>query len=182
MIRPAACVFRPVRLMLVLVLLLALPAHATILWSDPDSRLVHNTGPGVDILGGSVQRGSKDRDALYFRVHVDPLSDAASEPYFAGIQLFEGDQERLGMGNAMEAWGYSAFNTAEMGPSNVVAGEFNLSSAHPEKYRLGISLPYELVRHDVERTIIFKVQFVPGEDAIVTAWLDPDLGRGGHHR
>ena len=157
---------------------MATPARATILWSDPGARLVHNTGTGVDILGGAVKRNDTNSDALYFRFHVEPISDATTEPYFAGFQLFEGDEERLGVGNALEAWGYSAFNTAETGPSNSVAGEFNLKSAHPEPFRLGMSWPYELVRHDVERTIIFKVQYVPGGDDLVTVWLNPNLERG----
>ena len=157
---------------------MATPARATILWSDPGARLVHNTGTGVDILGGAVKRNSTNNDALYFKFHVDPLSDVESEPYFAGFQLFEGEEERLGVGNAMEAWGYSAFATAETGPSNSVAGEFNLKSAHPEAFRLGMSWPYELVRHDVERTIIFRVQYVPGDEDLVTVWLNPNLERG----
>ena len=103
---------------------------ADILWSDKDARLVHNTGAGLDILGGVVKRDDKASDELYFKFHVNPLSDVASEPYFAGFQLFEGDAVRLGLGNAQEAWGYSAFHTAETGPSNQVAGEFNLKSAH----------------------------------------------------
>src|SRR5208282_2028592 len=158
---------------------MATPARATILWSDPGARLVHNTGTGVDILGGAVKRNSTNNDALYFKFHVDPLSDVESEPYFAGFQLFENDEERLGVGNALEAWGYSAFATAETGPSNAPAsGEFNLKSAHPETFRLGLSWPYELVRHDVERTIIFKVQYVPGGEDLVTVWLNPNLERG----
>jgi len=158
---------------------LATPAGATVLWSDPAARAVHNTGMGADILGGAVERTATNSDALYFRFHVEPISDATTEPYFAGFQLFEGDEERLGVGNAMEAWGYSAFNTAETGPSNAPAsGEFNLKSAHPETFRLGMSWPYELVRHDVERTIIFKVQYVPGGDDLVTVWLNPNLERG----
>jgi signal transduction histidine kinase len=34
------------------------------------------------------------------------------------------------------------------------------------------------VHHGVERTIIFKVQYVPGGDDLVTVWLNPNLGRG----
>ena len=155
-----------------------LSARAAILWSDLDARTVHNSGTGLDILGGAVQRSATNNDALYFKVHVDPLSDVAAEPYFAGFQLFEGDEPRLGVGNALEAWGYSAFETAETGPSNVVAGEFNLNSAHPEPVNLGLFRPYELVRQGVERTIVFKVQYVPGGDDLVTVWLNPNLGRG----
>ncbi len=163
---------------LLLLAAMATPASAKILWSDPDARTVHETGIGVDILGGAVKRTETNNDALYFRFHVDPLSDVGTEHYFAGFQLFEGNEERLGVGNAMEAWGYSAFNTSETGPSNAVAGEFNLKSAHPEPANLGVFRPYELVRRYVERTIVFKVQYVPGGDEVVTVWLNPNLGRG----
>ena len=84
-----------------------------ILWSDNGARLTHNTGAGADILGGAVKRDDTASDALYFKVQVDPLSDVASEPYAAALQLFESDQGRLAVGNAEEAWGYSAFATAE---------------------------------------------------------------------
>ncbi|MEI6192727.1 MAG: sensor histidine kinase [Verrucomicrobiota bacterium] len=162
----------------VLATLCCLSSRGTILWGDTGARLVHNTGAGVDILGSKLKRDDTSSDALYFKVHVDPLSDVASEPYLAAFQLFEGDQERLAVGNAQEAWGYSAFATAEIGPSNLVAGEFNLKSAHPEPANLGLFRPYELPRHDVERTVIFKVQFVPGGEDLVTVWLNPNVGRG----
>ncbi len=172
--------FRPATIfaLTILATLFCRSARATILWSDTGARLVHNTGTGADILGGAVKRNDTNSDVLYFKVHVDPISDVASEPYSAGFQLFEGDEERLGMGNALEAWGYSAFATTETGPSNQVAGEFNLKSAHPEPANLGLFRPYELPRHDVERTIIFKIQYVPGGDDLVTVWLNPNLGRG----
>jgi len=141
--RFTACNFRIFGLMLVAALLSAIPAHATILWSDEAARVVRNTGPGEDNLGGKVKRDDKASDVLYFKFHVDPISDLASEHYFAGFQLFEGNEERLGVGNAMEAWGYSAFNTSEMGLSNRVPGEFNLNSAHPEPAHLGRFWPYE---------------------------------------
>src|ERR1039457_4055855 len=131
--RLIAAIFRLLALLLVIAHLLVVPARATILWHDEGARLVHNTGMGIDILGGAVKRDDKASDALYFKFHVDPISDAASEPYFAGFQLFEGYEERLGVGNAEEAWGYSAFATAETGPSNSVyfPGEFNLKSSLP---------------------------------------------------
>jgi signal transduction histidine kinase len=176
--QPTATILRLFILFLVIADFLAVPAHAVILWHDDGARLVHNTGQGIDILGGAVKRDEKASDALYFKFHADPISDVYSEPYFAGFQLFEGDEERLGVGNAEEAWGYSAFATAETGPSNQVAGEFNLESAHAEPANLGQFRPYELVRHDVERTIIFKVQYIPGGEDLVTVWLDPNLGPG----
>ncbi len=178
MLRPIAAIFRLLALLLAVARLLVVPAHATILWQDPGARVVHNTGEGVDILGGKLKRDDQASDTLYFRVHIDPISDVLSEHYMAGMQLFEGNRERLGVGNAMEAWGYSAFNTAELGPSNHEAGEFNFQSAHPEPANLGLFWPYEVVHKGVERTIIFKVQFIPGGDDQVTVWLDPELGPG----
>ncbi len=169
-----AVIFAPI----FLAAILCVPASAKILWSDKGARIVRNTGLGEDNLGGKVKRDDKANDALYFKFHVDPISDVASEPYFAGFQLFEGNEAHLGVGNADEAWGYSAFNTSEIGPSNKLSGEFNLRSAHPEPAHLGLFWPYEVVHHDVERTIIFKVQYVPGGDDLVTVWLDPNLGPG----
>jgi signal transduction histidine kinase len=128
-----------------------------------------------------VKRDDKANDVLYFKFHVDPLSDIADEPYYALFQLCETNSYRLGVGNALEAWGYSAAYAAEAGPSNKPAiddDEFNLRSAHPEAAGLGKFYPYELPDHNHPRTIVFKVQYVPGGDDLVTVWLDPDLTHG----
>jgi signal transduction histidine kinase len=153
-------------------------SSAEILWSDPDPRLVHHTDNGYDILGGVVARDDVATDTLYFKFTVDPLSDVATEEYFAAFQLFEGDEYRLAVGNAPEAWGYSAFYAAETGPDNKLPGEINLKSTQPEPSGLGVFKPYELPRHDNPRTIVFKVQFLPGADDLVTVWLSPNLDRG----
>ncbi len=153
-------------------------AQATILWSDAESRVIHNTPEGADILGGAVKRDDTASDVLFFRFRVDPLSDVASEEYYAAFQLAEGDQYRLAVGNAPEAWGYSAWYTSETGPSNKIAGEFNLRSALPEAAGLGVFKPYELPRHNEQRSVVFKVQYVPGGDDLVTAWLNPNTAQG----
>jgi signal transduction histidine kinase len=176
--RTATAICRIILLGLLAAVFPAVPANAEILWSDPGARIVRNTGDGEDNLGGKVKRDDKSDDVLYFKFRVKPLSDVASEHYFAGFQLFEGNTEHLGVGNALEAWGYSAFNTSEIGPSNKLAGEFNLKSAHPEPAHLGLFWPYEDVHQGVEKTIVFKVQYVPGGDDLVTVWLDPNLGSG----
>jgi signal transduction histidine kinase len=59
-----------------------------------------------------------------------------------------------------------------------VAGEFNFKSTHPEPEKPGVYLPYEIVHQGTPRTIVFKVQYVPGGDDLVTVWLEPNLGRG----
>lgn len=163
---------------LCIALMQAAAAHAVILWSDAGARVIRNTGDGEDDLGGKVKRDDKSNDELFFMFHVNPLSDVGSEPYGAGFQLYDGNDARLGVGNADEAWGYSAFNTSEIGPSNKLAGEFNLKSSHPEPAHLGQFWPYEDVHQGIERTIVFKVQYVPGEDDLITVWLDPRLTHG----
>jgi signal transduction histidine kinase len=155
--------------------------RADILWSDPASRVIHATPDGTDILGGKAKRDDKASDALYFKFRVDPLSDPADEHYAALFQLVETNQMRLGVGNALEAWGYSAAYTSETGPSNKVdidSGEYNLQSSHPEAAGMGKFFPYELPSHNHPRTIVFKVQYVPGGDDLVTVWLDPNLTHG----
>ena len=162
--------------------LICSPARGKILWSDAGSRVIHATPDGSDILGGKAKRDDKASDVLYFKFKVDPLSDAKNEPYFALFQLVENKQFRLGVGNAMEAWGYSAAYTSEIGPSNRLFGvddkEFNLRSAHPEAAAMGVLMPYELPDHNHPRTIVFRVQYVPGGDDLVTAWLEPNLSHG----
>jgi signal transduction histidine kinase len=155
-----------------------LPLSAEVLWSDPDPRVIHKTPDGNDLLGGALHRDDTANDALFFKFQVDPLSDLASEPYFAGFQLFEGDEPRLGVGNAPEAWGYSAFDTAETSTLEGKTGEFDLKSAKPEAAGLGTFKPYELPHHGHPRTIILKVQYVPGGDDLITVWLNPRLTRG----
>ena len=157
--------------------LAAQPTHAAILWSDPGARVIHNTPGGSDILGGAVRRDDATSDALFFKFQVDPLSDAASD-YFAAFQLFQGETNRLAVGNAPEAWGYSAFCTSDTSTLTGTKGEFDLKSSQPEAAGLGTFKPYELPRHNQQRTIVFKVQYVPGGDDLITVWLSPRLTRG----
>jgi signal transduction histidine kinase/ligand-binding sensor domain-containing protein len=156
----------------------AAPASAVVLWSDLGATLAHETGPGTDILGGALKRDETSSDTLYFKFHVDPLSDTRTEEYFAAFQLYEGDLERLGVGNALMAWAYSAFNTTTNGEFNKVFGDMDLRSAQPESSSPGVFLPYELPRRGAERTIVFKVKYVPGGEDLITVWLNPDLSAG----
>src|ERR1700743_3197742 len=87
---------------------LLIPVRAVILWNDPGTTLVHENGAGTNILGGAVKRDDSASDTLYFKFHVDPLSDKDTEEYFAALELFDGDTERLGIGNSLKGLGYSA--------------------------------------------------------------------------
>src|SRR5262245_58396856 len=90
-------------------LLMPYGIDAAVLWSDSGATLVHETGPGKDILDGAVKRDDAASDTLYFKFRVSPLSDETTEEYFAAFELYEGDVEKLAIGNALRAWGYSAF-------------------------------------------------------------------------
>ena len=158
--------------------LAAASADAAVLWSDPGLRLAKETGDGRDILHGATSRDDTDSDTLYFKFRVDPLSDVSTEEYYAGFQLFEGDEKRLAVGNSPKAWAYSAFYTAETFPTNKTQGDYDLSSARSELFHEGDVQPYELPRRGNERVIVFKVQFIPGGDDLVTVWLSPDLTLG----
>jgi ligand-binding sensor domain-containing protein/signal transduction histidine kinase len=154
-------------------------ASATILWSDMDSTLVYETGEGSDILGSAVKEDDSSTNTLYFKFHVDPLSDASTEEYFAAFELYEGDKERLGVGNALKAWAYSAFKADPNGNSNEGADYIDLQSSHPEPPPSpGVVLDYENPHRGIECTIVFKVQYFTGGNDLVTFWLNPDLGPG----
>ena len=153
-------------------------ARAEILWSHPSATLAHETGRGADVLHGAVRRDDSSSDTLYFRLHVDPLSDASTEEYFAGFQFFEKDAERLGVGNSVRAWAYSAFFTAEQGQANQVFGDVDLHSARPESYQPGNLLAYELPRRGIACVLVFKVQFIAGGPDMVTVWMNPKLKPG----
>jgi ligand-binding sensor domain-containing protein/signal transduction histidine kinase len=152
--------------------------QAVVLWSDLGTTLVHDTGAGFDILGGTTKEDDSSTNTLYFKVHVDPLSDASTEEYFAAFELYEGDKERLGIGNALKAWAYNAFRADATGQSHEGADYIDLHSSRPEPSTAGTSIIYENPHRGIECTMVFKVQYVPGDDDLVTVWLNPDLGPG----
>ncbi|HEY3860317.1 MAG TPA: two-component regulator propeller domain-containing protein [Verrucomicrobiae bacterium] len=169
-----------------LLVLTSVPCLGDIIWSDLGTTLARETGNGADILGGAVKRDATAGDTLYFKFHVNPISDAGTEPYFAAFELYEGDSPRLAVGNALDAWAYGAFNVAEVSKTN-----FNIFESHKivtnAAAEYGIDLnsskpftgeAYELPRKGIERTIIFKVQYARGGRDQITVWLDPDLGPG----
>ena len=161
----------------------ATPLHARILWSDRDWHLLYNTNQVLPVPL-SVLSGPSDlsRSTLYFRFTVEPISDFYSEPlakYEAGLIFSDKGNLHLGIGNAWNAWGYSAFNTAEMGFGNADKGEFDLNSKLAEVSYLS---SFELPRLGVRRTIVVRVQFIPGETDQITVWMEPDLSAGSNEQ
>ncbi len=156
----------------------AIPMRADVLWSDLGTTLVHNTGAGYDILDGAVKEDESSTNTLYFKFRVNPLSDASTEEYFAAFELYEGDKERLGVGNALKAWAYSVFTADATGDSHESSDYIDLHSSRPEPSPPGTSVVYENPHRGIECTIVFEVQYVPGGDDQITVWLNPDLGPG----
>lgn len=177
---PRGCSCQPIRqvkaavaVLFGYIFLTAFPAQATVLWTHPGTILVCDNGKGQDILHGAIPpQGSNSSSTLYFRFRVDPIADAASKSiadFQAGFVFVEKGKEHLGIGNAREAWAYSAWNV----PKSVPKGFVNFNSANPVP-------PYhwEYVRSGVPMYIAFKVQYIPGQLAHVTVWLNPDLSVG----
>ena len=154
--------------------LLASPSSvcATVLWSQPGTTLVLNNGRGEDILHGAIKpQGANSSTTLYFRFRVDPIADSASKSigdFDAGFVLFEKGEEHLGLGSSKVAWAYCAMNVPES-PKGFV----DLNSATPET-----GFNWEYMRAGRPKYIAFKIEYVPGHDARVTAWLNPDLSLG----
>jgi signal transduction histidine kinase/ligand-binding sensor domain-containing protein len=162
------------------VLISVFQAHAVVLWSNFDPITVVTNGPGTDLLGSAVKRDDVANDTLYFKFHVEPISDETTEPYVAALELFEDDTERLGVGNALEAWAYSAFFPGAQSSGVPPAGYLDLRSARPDPNALAHLANYQCPRRGEAATIVFKVQYVPHGEDLVTVWLNPDLGPGAN--
>jgi signal transduction histidine kinase/ligand-binding sensor domain-containing protein len=162
------------------ILMVTFRAHAVVLWSNFDPIFVNTNGLGTDLLGGSVKRDAAANDTLYFKFQVEPISDETTEPYFAALELFEDDIERIGVGNALDAWAYSVFYPGAQSSGVPPAGYLDLRSARPDTNALAHLANYQCPRRGEAVTIVFKVQYVPNGEDLVTVWLNPDLGPGAN--
>jgi signal transduction histidine kinase len=155
-----------------LLLAVSYSAHATILWSQSGTFLVHGNEPGEDILHGAIApQDTNSSRTLYLRLRVDPYSDAATEAisfYSCGLFFYEKGVEHLGIGNGWEALAYSAINM-----TGGKKGLQDFFSASPD-----LGKEWEYVRKGIPKTIVAKIEFRPGRDAHVTVWLAPNLNPG----
>ncbi len=71
------------------------------------------------------------------------------------------------------------FHPDETSGTNNLAGYIDLRTLTPESVTPGAG-SYQYPRRGVGATIIIKIQYVPGEDDLVTVWLNPDLGPGAN--
>jgi signal transduction histidine kinase len=144
-------------------------AYSSVLWSQSDTRLVCNNGKGEDILRGAIKpQDSNSSTTLYFRFRVDPIADSATKSigdYDAGFVFFEKGEQHVGFGSSKVAWAYCAMNVP-----NSQKGYVDLNSAIPEP-----GFNWEYIRAGTHKYIAFRIDYVAGHDARVTAWLNPDL-------
>ncbi len=137
-----------------------LPSQAAVLLSDA-GQVVASDNVTID---NTLSRNASSTDTLYFRYTVyQPASNTSNENYFAALQLHEGGDERLGVGNGWGPHAYSAFATT--------GGDVDLNSANPEAGE-----DYQLVRDTDITTIVFRVDYVASGADNITVWLNPDFG------
>ena len=146
--------------------------NGAVLWTHPETIWVCNNGKGEDILHGAIKPHTADSSGtLYFRVLVDPVSDTAAKlinEFEAGFMLVEKGQEHLGIGNARGAMAYSVLNVAK-----APKGYEDFHSSIPDP-----PFNYEYMRAGAPRYLVLKMEYIPGQDTRVTAWLNPDLSIG----
>jgi signal transduction histidine kinase len=153
----------------------SISARAAILWSQAGPILVHNSGAGKDLLLGAIPpQGTNSSRTLYLKFRVYPYSDAALEGtgistfYEAGVFFYERGVEHLGIGNGWEAIAYSAINVTA-----AKWGQVDLFSAEPE-----LGKAWQCVRKGTPVIILTKIEYIPGRDARITVWLNPNLSLG----
>ena len=180
--RPVTRIAKAIRggILLVSLSIAAFPSHAVVLWSSYNPVTINENGLGADLLGGALKRNGDANSTLYFKFRVEPISDENTEPYFAALELFEDDTERLGVGNALEAWAYSVFFPGAQSGGVPPAGYLDLHSAHPDTNALAHQANYQCPRRGESATIVFKIQYIPNSEDLVTVWLNPDLGPGAN--
>lgn len=147
-------------------------AKGAVLWSHPETVLVCSNGQGEDILRGALKpQDANSSGTLYFRMMVDPIADTAAKMiggFEAGFMLVEKGREHLGIGNSHDAMAYSALNVPKAAKG---FQDFNSSVPDPP-------FSYEYMRGGAPRYLVLKIEYVPGQDARITAWLNPDLSVG----
>lgn len=156
--------------------LLPMVADAEILWRDSGWHQVHQTNEVMSLAGSRLKaQDNTSSRTLYLRFTVAPLSDGISDKasrYESGWIFQDKGTARLGLGNAWNAWGYSAFHAVQPDTVKHAPGEVDLRSALHDAAK---NHAYEIPRIGVERTLVARIQYIPEEDDQITVWIQPDL-------
>lgn len=113
------------------------------------------TAAGDAWLGTNYQAGSSL--TVYARASMDVINNAGETGnggFFCGFHFFEGNTERLIFGNN---WGSLNWSV-----DTIQGGSFDLTPVTP-------------IVLDEWHTLVARVDFVPGQNANVKVWLDPDF-------
>jgi signal transduction histidine kinase len=151
-------------------------AFAEVLGSHPDPAKVENASIGI--FEGLAPHDRAASGTLYFKFRVNPLFDSAQKAEqrknLAGMLFCFGARENLGIGNDAYSWAYSAFCKG-ISPHSLIAGQLTLKGTNMQFGRFG---PYIPMQRGILKTFVFRVQYVPGADARVTVWAEPNLSPG----
>jgi outer membrane lipoprotein-sorting protein len=138
-------------------------SHAAVLYTYAGQTV---NEANVSLPGLSLSRTTTDTGTLYFKYTVtNPASNYTNENYFAGMSfydgVYDGPNERLGVGNGWGAWAYSAFGSA------------NTDLNNPDPATPGHAV--KLVESSDITTIVLRVDFNSLANDNVTVWLNPNL-------
>ncbi|MCS7090181.1 MAG: histidine kinase [Limisphaera sp.] len=135
----------------------------------------------IVVMPGALSRDDTASDRLYLRLHVKPLDEVPHVDTEVGLELWQDHHLQMGIGKARGAMGYSAY--LRMSRANGVERRVeprDLRSSQPEPDDSEAAGGFEMPRRDRGRTLVSKIQYIPGGEDLVTAWLDPDLGPGAN--
>ena len=131
----------------------------------PASLNLNDFGALLDAGSGDVGGGSVAGTLYYYFTAQSNATDYTASPPeidggsdFAGIQLWRGGNESLGVGNNWGAWAYSTF---------VPDGDLRRPSDNA----------YTNVHSGIEHLFVVKVSYADGGDSAVV-WMDPDPADG----
>lgn len=159
----------------------ATTASAEVLASQREP--VRVTNSAVEVFdGASAPHDNTAAGTLYFKFRVNPLSDtvqkAEGRKFLAGLLFRLDGRDNLGVGNDRFTWAYSAFCPG-IHPHDQTEDQITLRALAMESGRLG---SYLGMRNGVLKTLVVKVEYVPGADDRVTVWMEPDLSPGATER
>ena len=122
---------------------------------------VDTAGAFSGLVDGGLVGGPNASGTLYFSFLARNASSDVPNGTddFAGVQLYDGGTEVLGIGNNFGAWAYSLFG---------ISGDVDLTNN---------SAAFLLMDNSVH-LFVARIDYVSGADDTVTVWMDPDISVG----
>jgi autotransporter-associated beta strand protein len=123
---------------------------------------MNTSGSGAfsNLVDGGLIGGPNASGTLYFSFLARNASGSLDGTEdFAGLQLYDGGVEVLGIGNNWGAWAYSLFG---------ISGDVDLTN------NAGAFLSMDANAH----LFVARIDYAAGGDDTVTVWMDPDISLG----